>query len=156
MILYTDKRLVHTILTRSFDGNNLLFDVLVGFNDEGSLSICNLLILPETGGEARTMCSYSSVQNWRFKRFALSPDGKYIYYSSESEITSGDKSTLCRIPASGGTPEKIWELKDYFIAGISIHPEGKQIALSASSPGIEIRAIDNLGKKLSEIYSGKQ
>jgi Tol biopolymer transport system component len=155
MILYNDKRLLHTILTRSFDGNNLLFDVLVGFNDEGSLSICNLLIIPETGGEARTMCSYSSVQNWRFKRFALSPDGKYIYYS-ESGIASGDNSTLCRILAEGGTPEKIWELKDYFIAGIGIHPEGKQIALSASSPGIEIRAIDNLSKKVSEIYSGKQ
>ncbi len=153
MILYNDKRLLHTILTRSFDGNNLLFDVLVGFNDEGSLSICNFLIIPETGGEeARTMCSYSSVQNWRFKRFALSPDGKYIYYS-ESGIASGDNSTLCRIPSAGGTPEKIWELKDYFIAGIGIHPEGKQIALSASSPGIEIRAIENLGKKVAEIYS---
>ena len=152
MILYNDKRLVHTILTRSFDGNNLLFDVLVGFNDEGSLSICNLLIIPETGGEARTMCSYSSVQNWRFKRFALSPDGKYIYYS-EHAIAPGDKTTLFRIPAAGGTPEKIWEIKDYFIAGMSIHPEGEQIALSASSPGIEIRAIENLGRKVAEVFS---
>jgi Tol biopolymer transport system component len=152
MILYNDKQLLHTILTRSSDGTNLLFDVVVDFDDEG-LSLCKLLEIPEAGGEAKTMCSYKSVQNWRFKRFALSPDGKYIYYSSESEITSGDKSTLCRIPSAGGTPEKIWELKDYFIAGISIHPEGKQIAFSASSPGIEIRAIDNLGKKVSEIYS---
>jgi Tol biopolymer transport system component len=154
MILYNDKRLLHTILTRSFDGNNLLFDVVVNFDDEG-LSLCNLLKIPEDGGEARTMCSYNSVQNWRFKRFALSPDGKYIYYS-ESGIASGDNSTLCRIPSTGGTPEKIWELKDYFIAGISIHPEGKRIALSASHPGIEIRAIDNLSKKVSEIYSRKQ
>jgi Tol biopolymer transport system component len=154
MILYNDKRLLHTILTRSFDGNNLLFDVVVNFTDEG-LSFCNLLKIPEAGGEASIMCSYNSLQNWRFKRFALSPDGKYIYYS-EHAIAPGDKTTLFRIPAAGGTPEKIWEIKDYFIAGISIHPEGNQIALSASSPGIEIRAIENLGKKVSEIYSGKQ
>jgi dipeptidyl aminopeptidase/acylaminoacyl peptidase len=154
MVLYNDKRLVHTILTRSFDGNNLLFDVVVNFTDEG-LSFCNLLKIPEAGGEASIMCSYNSLQNWRFKRFALSPDGKYIYYS-EHEIAPGDKTILFRIPAAGGTPEKIWEIKDYFIAGISIHPEGKQIALSASAPEIEIRAIDNLGKKVSEIYSGKQ
>jgi Tol biopolymer transport system component len=153
MILYTDKRLLHTILTRSFDGNNLLFDILLGFDDKG-LSLCNLLKVPDTGGEPKIMCSYNSLQNWRFKRFALSPDGKYIYYS-ESEIAPGDKSILCRIPSAGGTPEKIWEIKDYFIAGISIHPKGKQIALSASSPGIEIRSIENLGKKVSEIYSGK-
>jgi len=154
MILYNDKRLLHTILTRSFDGNNLLFDVVVNFTDEG-LSFCNLLKIPEAGGEASIMCSYNSLQNWRFKRFVLSPDGKYIYYS-EHAIAPGDKTTLFRIPATGGTAEEIWELKDYFIAGIGIHPEGKQIALSASHPGIEIRAIDNLGKKLSEIYSGKQ
>ena len=151
-ILYNDKRLLHTILTRSFDGNNLLFDVVVNFTDEG-LSFCNLLKIPEAGGEFSIMCSYNSLQNWRFKRFALSPDGKYIYYT-EHAIVPGDKTILCRIPAAGGTPEKIWELKDYFIAGISIYPEGKQIALSASSPGIEIRAIENLGRKVAEVFSG--
>ena len=151
IILYNDKRLVHTILTRSFDGNSLLFDIVLSFDEEG-LSLCNLLEIPETGGEAILMCSYKSVQNWRFKRFALSPDGKYIYYT-ESGIVHGDKSTLCRIPVIGGTPEKILEIKDYFIAGISIHPEGKQMALSASHPGIEIRAIENLGRKVAEIYS---
>jgi hypothetical protein len=129
----------------------LLFDIVVSFDEQG-LSLCNLLEIPEAGGEARLMCSYNSVQNWRFKRFALSPGGNYIYYT-ESGVAQGDKSTLCRIPAAGGIPEKIWEIKDYFIAGISIHPEGKQIALSASHPGIEIRAIDNLSKKVSEIYS---
>jgi Tol biopolymer transport system component len=148
MILHNDKRLLHTILTRSFDGNNLLFDVSANI-DEG---LCHLLSIPEGGGEARIMCSYNSLQNWRFKRFALSPDGKYIYYS-EFGIGPGTKSTLCRIPVAGGTPEKIWELKDYFIAGISIHPEGRQIALAVSHPGIEIRAIENLGRKVAEICS---
>jgi Tol biopolymer transport system component len=151
MILFTDKRLLHTILTRSFNGDNLFFDVVVNFDEEGT-SLCNLLEIPETGGETKTICSYKSLQNWRFKRFALSPDGKYIYYS-ESEIAQGHKSTLCRIPASGRTQEKIWGLKDYFIAGLSIHPEGNQIALSTSHPGIEIRAIENLGRKVSEMYS---
>jgi hypothetical protein len=113
-----------------------------------------LLKIPETGGEANLMCAYKSNQNWRFKRFALSPEGKYIYFSA---LDSASKSILCRIPAAGvgGTPEIIWQQpKDFLFAGISIHPEGKRIALSVTKPGIEIRVIENLGRKVSEIYAG--
>ena len=152
-ILYNGNRLNTPILTRSFDGNSLLFDDLTNIDEEG-LGLSNLLIIPETGGEARTLCSYKSVQNWRFKRFALSPEGKYIYFSA---LDSASKSILYRIPAAGGTPEMILQLpKDFLFAGLSIHPEGKLIALSATKPGLEIRVIENLGRKVSEIYSGKQ
>jgi Tol biopolymer transport system component len=153
MILYNGKRLNTPVLTRSFDGSSLLFDDLTNIDEEGS-GLSNLLIIPETGGEARTLCSYKSVQNWRFKRFALSPEGKYIYFSA---LDSESKSILYRIPAAGGTPEIILQLpKDFLFAGLNIHPEGKRIALSATKPGLEIRVIENLGKKVSEIYSGKQ
>jgi hypothetical protein len=97
------------------------------------------------------MCTYTSYQNWRFKRFAFSPEGKYVYFSA---LDSASKSILYRIPAAGGTPEIIWQQpKDFFFAGISIHPEGKKIALSVTKPGIEIRVIENLGRKVAEIYS---
>ena len=151
MILYTGKRLNVPILTRSFDGNSLLFDELTNIDEEG-LGLSNLLKIPETGGEANIMCAYKSNQNWRFKRFALSPEGKYIYFSA---LDSASKSILYRIPAAGGTPEIIWQQpKDFLFAGISIHPEGKRIALSVTKPGIEIRVIENLGRKVSEIYAG--
>ena len=153
MIIYTGKRLNVPILTRSYDGNSLLFDDLTNIDEEGS-GLSNLLKIPETGGEALIMYTYKSNQNWRFKRFALSPEGKYIYFSA---LDSASKSILYRIPAAGGTPEIILQVpKDFLFAGISIHPEGKQIALSVTKPGIEIRVIENLGRKVAEIYSGKQ
>ncbi len=152
MIIYTGKRLNVPILTRSYDGNSLLFDDLTKIDEEGS-GISNLLKIPETGGEALIMCAYKSNQNWRFKRFALSPEGKYIYFSA---LDSASKSILYRIPAAGGTPEIILQLpKDFLFAGISIHPEGKRIALSVNKlSGIEIRVIENLGRKVAEVFSG--
>jgi Tol biopolymer transport system component len=150
-VLYNGKRLNVPILTRSFDGNSLLFDDLTNIDEEG-LGLSNLLKIPETGGEALIMHAYKSDQNWRFKRFALSPEGKYIYFSA---LDSASKSILYRIPAAGGTPEIILQLpKDFLFAGISIHPEGKRIALSVTKPGIEIRVIENLGRKVAEIFSG--
>jgi Tol biopolymer transport system component len=150
MILYNGKRLNVPILTRSSDGKSLLFDDLENIDDEG-LSLCHLLKIPEFGGGAKIMYTYNSEQNWRFKRFALSPEGKYVYFTA---LDSALKSILYRIPAAGGTPEIIWQQpKDFFFAGISIHPEGKKIALSVSKPGIEIRVIENLDRKVSEIYS---
>ncbi len=153
MIIYTGKRLNVPILTRSYDGNSLLFDDLTNIDEEGS-GLSNLLKIPETGGEALIMYTYKSNQNWRFKRFALSPEGKYIYFSA---LDSASKSILYRIPAAGGTPEIILQLpKDFLFAGISIHPEGKQIALSVTKPGIEIRVIENLGRKVAEISAGNE
>jgi Tol biopolymer transport system component len=150
MILYNGKRLNVPILTRSFDGNSLLFDDLANIEEDGTSS-CHLLKIPEAGEGSNIMCTYTSYQNWRFKRFALSPEGKYIYFSA---LDSALKSILYRIPATGGTPEIIWQQpKDFFFAGISIHPEGKKIALSVTKPGIEIRVIENLGRKVAEIYS---
>jgi Tol biopolymer transport system component len=151
MILYNGKRLNVPILTRSSDGNSLIFDDLAGIEEEG-LSVCQLLKIPDTGGEAKIMCSYNNYGNWRFKRFALSPDGKYIYFSA---LDSALKSIIYRIPAAGGIPDITWQQpKDFFFSGISIHPEGKQIALSVSKPGIEIRVIENLGRKVADIFSG--
>ena len=151
MILYNVKRLNTPILTRSFDGNSLLFDDMTNAEVE-DLSLCHLLKIPETGGEASIMCAYKSNQNWRFKRIALSPEGKYIYFSA---LDSASNSILCRIAAAGGTPEIIMQLpKDFLFSGISIHPEGKRIALSVTKHGLEIRVIENLGRKVAEVFSG--
>jgi hypothetical protein len=62
-------------------------------------------------------------------------------------------SVLYRIPAAGGSPEIVWQSKDYNIAGISIHPDGKRIALSTSVSQVEIRAIENLVNEATKIFS---
>ncbi len=35
------------------------------------------------------------------------PDGKWILYASNPEVTRSERSRLFRIPAAGGTPEQV-------------------------------------------------
>jgi len=75
-----------------------------------------------------------------------SPDGKYVYFT---EIKDG--TSLWRIPAVGGIPQKVWHTKnraDVF----GIHPDGKQIALAIRELEMEIRVIENLVHELKKIY----
>jgi len=132
-------------LRRSFNGNDLLFNIL-GEDYRGEEGF-QMLSIPEDGGEIRTLCKYR-VLDLRFNRITLSPDGKYIYFTAGD---SGFKSVLCRIPSTGGKPETVWQSKDYMIAGISIHPRGKQIALSGWESGTEIRVIENLVQELEKL-----
>ena len=109
----------------------------------------HLLSVPVTGGDADTLATYQAVGSARFKRMALSPDGKYIYLTTRAP---GMKSVLSRIPSTGGTPENLWQSTYYFIAGLSVHPHGDRIALSTFETAREIRIIDNLDKKVTEVF----
>jgi len=145
VVIYNDERLNRPVLTRSLDGSRLFFDVVVDLNT----NLHGLLSIPENGGDPVTLSTYNVVSGWRFKRVAVSPDGKHIYISA---LDSTGLRLLCRIPVSGGKPEKIWQAKTHFIAGLSIHPEGKKIALSLWEPGTEIRAIENLTTEVDKIF----
>lgn len=149
-IIYTDtNEFFIPVLRRSFDGRHLIFDG--GLNPEENIT--NLLIIPVDGGEVRTLCRYN-LGNRTFigKQICLSPDGKYIYFS-ETGPAPEFRSYVSRIAAVGGTPQKVWEGNDYIIAGLSIHPDGKQIALSIFRRATEIRVAENLGNKVVEIFS---
>jgi Tol biopolymer transport system component len=153
-ILFTNKNLFFgPALKRSFDGRDLLFDGLADIDKAAKLNEgeAYLLSIPESGGEIKILCK-AIFSGGVFKRFSLTPDGKYIYFSAVTPPQ--EQSILCRIPAAGGTPEIIWQSKDYKIVGISIHPDGKNIALSTSVIHGEIRVIENLGRKVADIFSG--
>ena len=138
--LFTDEHpYFFPTLIRSSDGHRLIFNT-------GGIK---MISVPEDGGEAKTICKYGMLDA-RFIRIIVSPDGKYIYFTAGEP---GFKSKLCRIPSTGGTPETLWRSKDCLISGISVHPEGKQIALSIWESGTEIRAIENLDKKVAEVFS---
>jgi len=144
-VIYTAKDIGYTTcLTRLLDGRNLLFDVTDWTNNT-----IHLLSVPVSGGDADTLAIYNGIGNPRLKRITLSPDGKYIYLSTRAP---GMKSVLSRIPSAGGTTETLWQSLYYFLAGISVHPDGKKIALSTFETAREIRIIDNLDKKVAEIF----
>jgi Tol biopolymer transport system component len=148
-VIYSAKSVVYPALTRSYDGNSVLFDAMKDMNGD----MFHLLSVPVTGGVADTLATYQAVGSTRFKRMALSPDGKYIYLTTRAP---GMKSVLSRIPSTGGTPENLWQSTYYFIAGLSVHPDGKKIALSTFETAREIRIIDNLDNKVKEVFSEKE
>ena len=151
-ILFTDKNVfINPSLRRSYDGRYLYFDGLKSLNEKKSDNEeTQLLSVPVEGGEAKILCNAIFPSGGMYKRISISPDGKYIYFSAKTPVI---RSVLYRIPAKGGTPEIVWQSRDYNIAGISVHPDGKQIALSTSVSQVEIRAVENLGNAVTKIYS---
>jgi Tol biopolymer transport system component len=148
-VIYSAHKIYYTTMIRSHDGDNLLFHVRADMNNDRF----HLLSVPVNGGDADTLATYQAFGSARFGRMALSPDGEYIYLTSRAP---GLKSILCRIPSTGGTPENLWQSTYYFITGISVHPDGKKIALSTFETAREIRVIDNLDKKVTEIFDEKE
>jgi Tol biopolymer transport system component len=119
-----------------------LFDVQVNNNET------HLKSIPVTGGEVRIISKFNKGYTpLLHKKLALSPDGKYIYFS----ITGTENgSALWRISAETGSTEKIWESKNR-ITGINIHPDGNQMAISVLDYGLEIRVMENLVQELEKL-----
>lgn len=149
--IYTDanEEYFHPTLRRSFDGQNLIFDA----GKKTDTIFTDLLIIPTDGGEVRKLCTIKIGNPTPMgKRICISPDGQYIYFSQTSAYGETN-SNLQRVPFNGGMPQEVWKSKDYFLSGVSIHPDGKQIVLSIFGTKTEIREIQNLGKKVAEIFS---
>ncbi len=152
-VIYTDKNLFfNPVLKRSPDGKHLIFDGIFNTGDTTKLKKGEtfLLSIPEDGGEINVLCKAIFPGYSLYKRISNSPDGKYIYFTAK---TPEIRSVLYRLPAAGGLPEIVWQSKDYFIAGTGIHPDGGKIVLSTSVSQIEIRAMENLCKKVTEVFS---
>jgi len=126
-------------LKRSPDGKNLLLSVR---SPEEKKS--RLFTIPAEGGEEKELCTAQEASG--FNTALWSPDGEYIYFTERSDGTS-----LWRLPAKGGIPQKIWHSKNRAEV-FSIHPDGQQIALAIRERELEIRVIENLVQELEKIY----
>jgi len=146
-VLYEDAHLgIYSSLRRSWDGDHLLFDVQE--ND----TLKHLKSIPVNGGEDRILSSFNtSYTHIMFKKLILSSNGEYIYFSvDDPESESG--SILWKISKEGGKKEKLWHSKNK-IAGLDIHPTGKQMVISNFSRVKEIRVIENLAQEVEKIFS---
>jgi Tol biopolymer transport system component len=142
-ILFTDERINRPTLRRSYDGDHLLFDLQVGENEK------HLLSIPDNGGKAEVLCKLSTKGTpLMYKKITTSPDGGFIYLTVDAPESG---SALWRIPTGGGDPEKIWYSKER-MAGISLHPDGNQIALSFLNQNLEIRAVENLPAEIARTF----
>jgi Tol biopolymer transport system component len=140
-ILYKHNHFNELVLNRSPDGKNLLLAV---YNSEEKKS--HLFTIPVEGGKETKLCTTREANY--FAKALWSPDGKYIFFT---EILEGMKTSLWRIPAEGGTPQKVWESENRTEV-FSIHPDGYQLALAIRERTTEVRVIENLVPELEKIY----
>jgi Tol biopolymer transport system component len=95
-----------------------------------------LTVIPVTGGAGREVCSFPPTGP---RGVAWTPDGRQLIVG----IQSGRKTELWRVPAAGGTPEKI----DINVDGMwqfRLHPDGRRIAFETWENNEEVWAIENL------------
>ena len=143
-IIYSNEKLGMPVIRRSFGGNNLIFDVQM--ND----TLKHLKSISVNGGNEELLAKFNTSRTpLMFRKLTLSPDGKYIYLSVDD---SESGSILWRVPSGGGEPVKIWHSKNK-IAGIGIHPNGGEMAISLYEHEIEIRKIENLANEVEKIFS---
>ena len=121
------------------DGENLVLGI-----PESQGSPNKIMTIPIIGGKVQEITTIEAPQTL-FGDIVWTPDGKYLLFPTEE---SQNSHILYRVSAKGGKPEKLWESKDV-IAGISIHPDGKKIALSSLTQATEIWAIENLRQWLA-------
>lgn len=137
-ILYENPNFERLVLNCSPDGKKLLFGI-----KDPAINKSRLLTMSVEGGEMKELCTPQESNSFRYAKW--SPDGKYVYFSENSDGTS-----LWRIPAEGGTPQKIWHSKndtDFF----SISPDGKEMALGIQERTTEMRVIENLVRELERL-----
>jgi Tol biopolymer transport system component len=138
-ILYKHSRFERSVLQRSPDGKNLLF----GVQDQKEKK-SRLFTIPVEGGPEKELCTPQEASS--FAMAVWSPDGKYVYFTEMQDGTS-----LWRVPAEGGIPQKVWHSKNRADVW-GIHPDGKQMALAIHELEMEIRVIENLAQELEKIY----
>jgi Tol biopolymer transport system component len=131
--LYQSNKLRRT-LDLSPDGKELVFGT--ANIEDGTWHI---LIMPVSGGEPRELCKFQeSEESEKIKLITWTPDGKYVLFTENNR----NASALWRISPEGGKPQKLWQ-SDKGNAGLSIHPDGQQIALSTSEHYEEIWVMEN-------------
>jgi len=137
MILYEHSRFERNVLDCSPDGKLLLF----GVRNEGDRK-SHLFTIPVEGGKEKELF----VSQGGFETAMWSPDGKYVYFTK-----SQDGTILWRLPAQGGTPQKVWQSENR-VEIFGIHPDGNQMSFAMRERELEIRVIENLAQELEKIY----
>ena len=133
-----------THLALSPDGRLLAF---VRSNTEEAKT--TLMVVPMAGGEPRTLVDLPPPIQDSFSRPILAlvwtPDSRHVIYAPTtvgaepderlvSPFDAAEKLMLWRVPAEGGEPEEFGELSVGIPYGLSIHPDGLQIAIAAGPP----------------------
>jgi Tol biopolymer transport system component len=123
-------------LALSSDGRWLAVKANVRSGDGSVSKVPSIQVLSAAGGEPRTIVTLDKPDSSQWRQMAWSPDGKYVFFTEHD-------SELWQVPAAGGTPQRLATGLP-FINGISVHPDGRQLAVSAGSARWELWVMENL------------
>jgi Tol biopolymer transport system component len=101
-----------------------------------------IIIMPVAGGKPSKLVTLtgSDARKRTIGGIAWTPDGKNLIYAKSENTGYG----LYQISVAGGAPQKLYYSKDPGFASLSVHPGGRQIALSTSVVEDEVWAIENI------------
>ena len=100
-----------------------------------------LLILSLSAGETRELFRNAKSDDLQVRSFEWMPDGWHILFVVQENPNEGPTS-LWRIPAEGGTAEKILHSRK-LLAGLSIHPDGHQVSFTNVKLSSEVWVMEN-------------
>ena len=104
-----------------------------------------LKIISTDGGESRELYRFEKgVKLGRVPSTAWTTDGKYILFGMTDPAEDDEAFKLCRIPVSGGEPERLGlKMKGEF-SHLNFHPNGHHIAFSSMEQMVsEIWVMEN-------------
>lgn len=128
--LYQNNNLAR-LLDLSPDGKRLVFGI-----DNVEEETWTILILPVSGGEPMELCKFQGLQSLSI--ITWTPDGEYLLFPERVK----EGADLWRLSPDGGEPEKLSH-SDKRYSGLSIHPDGQQIAFSTIDHNEEIWVMEN-------------
>jgi hypothetical protein len=123
-------------LALSADGRSLAIKANLRSGDGSVSKYPSIQVLPVSGGEPRTIVTLDRPDSSEWRQMAWSPDGNYVFFTEHD-------SELWQVRAAGGTPQRLAAGLP-FINGISVHPNGTRVAVSAGSAKWELWVMENL------------
>ena len=111
-----------------------------------------LMIVPASGGEPEELYQGDGIFAW-VGILEWTPDGSHLVFA-KSRFPEAQVE-LWRIPADGGDPERFGMAMDH-MRGLSLHPDGRQIAFTAGDSRAEVWVMENFlpelkGDAVSEV-----
>ena len=96
----------------------------------------SIQVVPAAGGEPRTIHTLPDPDSSSWRELAWSPDGRYLFFTR-------NHTELWQIPVAGGVPERVASNLS-FISCISIHPDGRRLAVSSGNAKYEVWVMESL------------